>query len=161
MRRLDQSPLSPESRHSIAHCDVRFVPEAAMVANGFVCFRSHTLASAGKPRRVPHCIARKLIVRRLSNIRVCCPDPQRRLRNAAPHPSHTSAQHGAPARNISGKPEPFEDTRACCLPSQAHRCTVFLALARRPPLLHVGFSLAQHCSERRKSEKQRREATLE
>jgi len=37
----------------------------------------------------------------------------------------------------------------------------FLVLARKLPLLHVCFSLAQHCSERQKLEKQQREVTRE
>src|SRR6516225_1392709 len=130
-------------------------PKADIVR--FERVRSHSLfASAGKPRRDPHCIARKLPPSRLSDIQECCLDLQRRLRNVALRPYHTCAQHGAPVRNILVKPEPFEGTRACCLPSQAHRCTVFLVLARTPPLLHACFSLAQHCRERQKLEKQQR-----
>src|SRR5262249_31768753 len=92
------SALPPKAGMCDAARNVRFGPIADLPIQ-----RCSILISAGKLHREPHGIAGKPHAWRFSGIREYCPDPRRRLGNAALHLFHSHAQHCWPVQRILGK----------------------------------------------------------
>src|SRR5262249_52480453 len=119
---------SQESIQFVFGCDSSspFIFRTSRAKRSVVIAQLSFFTGAGKPHREPHCIARKPNAWRLSGIREYCLGPRRRLGNAALRLYHTCAQHCSPMQRILRKVflGSFGGTRACCLPSLVHRCTV-------------------------------------